>query len=144
MSDNKDDVENRGPPPAYTAPAYNAHQYNYPPQAQYTVVTAPPYGQRFPVVTQPPQDYFCASVIVTIMCFWPTGIIAIMRASEAREAAARGDMITASQRSSSARSMVRLTILIGSIFLIIAILIIGLAIGLSSRNYNDYYDRYDD
>ena len=30
----------------------------------------------------PPQDYMCAAIFVTLCCFWPTGIIAIMKAND--------------------------------------------------------------
>ena len=39
----------------------------------------------YPVTNQtgpPPPDYFGRAIFVTLCCFWPTGILAIMKASD--------------------------------------------------------------
>ena len=40
----------------------------------------------YPVAGQqnmpPPPDYFTRAIFVTLCCFWPTGILAIMKASD--------------------------------------------------------------
>ncbi|XP_055998113.1 uncharacterized protein LOC125646748 isoform X1 [Ostrea edulis] len=100
MSDDKKDFRNE-PPPQYQPNQGNGYPPQYQPPQQYapqytdhpgfpaggysanTVVLAPgPMTMNDP----PPPDYMNRAIFVTICCFWPTGIFAIMKASESRSA----------------------------------------------------------
>ncbi|CAL1538279.1 unnamed protein product [Lymnaea stagnalis] len=121
-----------GPPPNYMGGAppgqYPQQQFQYT-NTNNVVVTQQP--GSFPVVAgPPPADHMCAAIFVTICCFWPTGILAIMKANEARNALARGDIPTATAHARSARSMVIISVVIGIIALVIAAIIIGVYVGL--------------
>ena len=50
-------------------------------------------------LSNPPEDYMCYSIFVTLCCCWLVGIFAIMRSSECRAAIASGDRVTAELRS---------------------------------------------
>ncbi|XP_059155503.1 proline-rich transmembrane protein 1-like [Physella acuta] len=76
------------------------------------------------VVTVPvPPDQMCAAIFVTLCCFWPTGIVAILRASNARTALAQGDLTSAQVYSRTARSMVIISVVLGIITYILIIII---------------------
>ncbi|XP_060561981.1 proline-rich transmembrane protein 1-like [Ruditapes philippinarum] len=130
ISDSKQAQQFNGPPP----PCYTS-QPNYvpPPQAGYViqgqpaqqgfvVQPPPPYGVQFTngqvgvrnVVPLPPaQDHLLAAILVTVFCFFPTGILAIIRASDAKAAASYGDMHTAERHSKSAKKMINISIIAG-------------------------------
>ncbi|XP_071812809.1 proline-rich transmembrane protein 1-like [Apostichopus japonicus] len=78
---------------------------------------------RQPPLTDPPRDYFAEAILVTICCFWPTGIVAIIKASEVQQAAARGDRDMAERSSVSARKFVCLTLGIGVACLVLVLLL---------------------
>ncbi|XP_059155540.1 proline-rich transmembrane protein 1-like [Physella acuta] len=139
------------PPQGYPAGGTTYPSYpNYPmgyQQGQYqqtsnTVVVTQPTG-NYPVVTGPaPPDQMCAAIFVTLCCFWPTGIVAIMRASDARNALARGDLASAQVHSRSARSMVIISVVIGIIAFVVAAIIIGVYVGLAvNSSYSTYNSR---
>ncbi|KAL5006280.1 hypothetical protein ScPMuIL_015086 [Solemya velum] len=125
------------PPPyaqynPYTVPVQNQNtQYN----AQYTVppnvVTMQAHQQPGLVYNQPHGDYMVSAILVTLFCFWPTGILAIMKASEANSAAARGDMLTANTKGEEARRMIRYSVLIGVIAFVALAVILGISYGVA-------------
>lgn len=89
-----------------------------PPYHGYVVHPPPPVGvqpaQVITIAPQPPRkDYMLPAVLVTLFCFFPTGIIAIMRASEARSAALYGDMDYAERHNKSAKKMIKISIIVG-------------------------------
>ncbi|XP_012941469.1 proline-rich transmembrane protein 1 [Aplysia californica] len=90
----------------------------------------------------PPQDHMCAAIFVTLCCFWPTGIVAIMRASDARAAVARGDMVGANSYARSAKSMITISVVIGIIAVIVMAIIIGVYVGVVLENIHDNDYRY--
>ncbi|KAK3103135.1 hypothetical protein FSP39_016740 [Pinctada imbricata] len=78
----------------------------------------------------PPPDQMTKAIFVTICCFWPTGIFAIMKASEARSAVARGDMGSARSYSNAARQLSNISIMAGVASILILIVIMGIYIGV--------------
>ncbi|KAL4238706.1 response to biotic stimulus [Mactra antiquata] len=137
------------PPPGQYAPP--AGQYA-PPAGQYA--PAPQFGghmqQSNVVVTQvggygpgatyqaPPHDYTTQAWIACLCCFWPTGILAIMRASESRNALACGDMARAHEAANSARTMVRISYLAGVLSIVVAVVIVGVYVGVIMNSINNY------
>ncbi|XP_064406229.1 proline-rich transmembrane protein 1-like [Halichondria panicea] len=102
-----------GPPPVY-------------PQQPVVYVSqqaiAPPSG-----VPRPPNDYLVMSIMTLLFCFWPLGIVALLKSIEARGAVARGDYTAAQTASKSALQLNRLAIIIGTIILFFILAIIGLS-----------------
>ncbi|XP_078502057.1 proline-rich transmembrane protein 1 isoform X1 [Lissotriton helveticus] len=60
-----------------------------------------------------PHDYLPIAVLTTICCFWPTGIIAIIKAVQVRTAIARGDIISAEIASREARNFSFISLAVG-------------------------------
>ncbi|XP_055487288.1 proline-rich transmembrane protein 1 [Leucoraja erinacea] len=83
-------------------------------------------------VTEPerwPHDYLPIAVLTTICCFWPTGIIAIIKALETRQAASQGDHLSAQIASRQARNYSFISLAVGvSAMVLCAILVIVVAI----------------
>ncbi|CAL1538280.1 unnamed protein product [Lymnaea stagnalis] len=128
-----------GPPPNYMGVAppgqYPQQQFQYT-GTNNIVVTQQP--GSYPIVGGPaPPDHMCAAIFVTLCCFWPTGIVAIMRASDARSALARGDIPAATAHARSAKSMVTISVVIGIIAFVLVAIIIGVYVGLAMRAIND-------
>ncbi|XP_048729226.1 proline-rich transmembrane protein 1-like isoform X2 [Ostrea edulis] len=150
MSDDKKDFRNE-PPPQYQPNQGNGYPPQYQPPQQYapqytdhpgfpaggysanTVVLAPgPMTMNDP----PPPDYMNRAIFVTICCFWPTGIFAIMKASESRSAYARGDIQSARSNASSARQLTNISIMAGVASVLVSIIIVGVYLGLILRSYS--------
>ncbi|MBN3294653.1 PRRT1 protein, partial [Polypterus senegalus] len=62
---------------------------------------------------RPPHDYLPIAVLTTVCCFWPTGIIAIIKAVQVRTAVARGDMVSAEIASREARNFSFISLAVG-------------------------------
>ncbi|XP_074873781.1 proline-rich transmembrane protein 1 isoform X2 [Carettochelys insculpta] len=62
---------------------------------------------------RPPHDYLPIAVLTTICCFWPTGIIAIIKAVQVRTAVARGDIVSAEIASREARNFSFISLAVG-------------------------------
>ncbi|BFZ05199.1 hypothetical protein BsWGS_08238 [Bradybaena similaris] len=111
--------------------------YGYPQQhfQQANVVLAQPLIQPQAIAGPPPPDRMRAAIFATLCCFWPTGIVAIMRASDARSALARGDIASAQAHARSAKSMIIISVVVGGIAYIVLGIIIGVYVGIimSSR-----------
>uniref|UniRef100_UPI003AB4782B uncharacterized protein n=1 Tax=Asterias amurensis TaxID=7602 RepID=UPI003AB4782B len=127
-----------GPPPAYTYPQqYQPAPMMYPqgqpqgqpqqgippqghmvaPQVQYIIQNPQP-------LANPPADYFIHAVLVTVFCFWPTGIIAIIKALNARRAIQTGDANNAQLSSQDARNMYHISLFIGlGVYVLLAIVL---------------------
>ncbi|XP_077978571.1 uncharacterized protein LOC144434008 [Glandiceps talaboti] len=91
------------------------------------------YGQTIqttaglPVTVQPnngqaPPDHLALAIFATVCCFWPTGIFAILRASDARVAAARNDLTTAWDHANKAKKMSCVSIGIGIALILLIML----------------------
>ncbi|XP_060570977.1 proline-rich transmembrane protein 1-like [Ruditapes philippinarum] len=98
-------------------------------QVQHNIVVAQVGGGNHAI--QPaPIDYSTQAWIACLCCFWPTGLIAIMKASESRDALARGDLAAAHAASNTARQMVRISWAIGVITVILLAVIFGVLYGV--------------
>jgi len=136
------------PPPQtmYQYPGMSNYGYNQQP-IQYGL---PQTGMAGIVITQvadvgynaPPQDYTTQAWLSCLCCFWPTGILAIMRANESRDALARGDMNGAHLAANGARSMVRASVIIGIISVVFAVVIVVIYVAIIATSYNNY-NNYD-
>ncbi|XP_045168716.1 proline-rich transmembrane protein 1-like [Mercenaria mercenaria] len=71
-----------------------------------------------------PVDYTSQAWIACLCCFWPTGLVAIMKATESRDALARGDLTGAHIAAEGARNMIKISLAAGIISLIVLIFII--------------------
>ncbi|XP_078272375.1 proline-rich transmembrane protein 1-like isoform X1 [Rhinoraja longicauda] len=88
-------------------------------------------------ITEPerwPHDYLPIAVLTTICCFWPTGIIAIIKALETRQAASQGDHLSAQIASRQARNYSFISLAVGvSAMVLCTILVIVVAIEAKHR-----------
>lgn len=143
-------TEKGGYPPENTSspPPYSQGQtqgYGAPPQNLQYGMSQTQYIQTAPVaptmVYQPPsEDHMCRAIFATLCCFWPVGIFAIMKASEARSAYARGDAAGGQSASASARQLSNIAIGVGIASVVISAIIVGVYVGvvLSYVKNNDY------
>lgn len=119
----------------------NAGSYGYAPQSNYSsnnvVVTQVGVGNA-PVYNMPPQDYTTQAWLACLCCFWPTGLLAILRANESRDCLARGDMVGAHSAANSARQMVRISIAVGAISIIALGVFLGVYIGVVLNSVNPW------
>jgi len=83
----------------------------------------------------PPDDYMCYSIFVTLCCCWLVGIFAIMRSSDCRAAIVAGDRVAAEVRSREARSRANLALGLGIGSLVLSFVIIGVYIGVILNSY---------
>ncbi|XP_074646290.1 uncharacterized protein LOC141902456 [Tubulanus polymorphus] len=118
-----------GPPGGY--PPQQGGQYppqggQYPPQGgqyppQGVQYAAQPVGYYAPgnqqiIVAQaaplanPPSDYLVMAILVLLCCFWPLGIVAVIKSTEVRDAIRRGDGPGAQQLSREARRWCMITL----------------------------------
>ncbi|XP_011452862.3 proline-rich transmembrane protein 1 [Magallana gigas] len=113
--------DNQYPSPSGGPYPVNQHQPQCPPQHQVML----------PLVTQPgamvinrapvAQNWMVPAVLTCLCCFWPTGICAILAASNANQAAANGDVIEAEKQSRKARSYVTVSLVIGTILIMLGV-----------------------
>lgn len=90
----------------YQQPAQQTPMYHQPPyQQQYQpAYQAPPYRQTGPYGTVPYiPSYMGWAIAVLILCFWPTGIPAVVYASQVGSKLALGDIAGAQESSRKAR-----------------------------------------
>lgn len=124
------------PPPQYQPSPWYGYSPYYPPP-QYTDQPGVALEQSFTNPSNvapgpmrmdepPPPDYMNRAIFVTICCFWPTGVFAIMKASESRSAIARGDMESARSSSSTARQLSNISVIACVASLLVGMLIAGL------------------
>lgn len=71
--------------------------------------------------TPVPQNWMGPAVLACLCCFWPTGICAIIAASNANEAAANGDVVEAEKHSKKARSYFAASVVMGLILIALGI-----------------------
>ncbi|XP_037347331.1 proline rich transmembrane protein 1B [Talpa occidentalis] len=116
------------PAPLLFQPA-PAPQALYPPPAPlYPTATPQPLFAPFPMYNSPvggapaptpaehrplPRDYMVESVLVTLFCCLPSGLIAVVYAHETRAALSRGALAQAEEASRKARSLVFFSLLFG-------------------------------
>ncbi len=118
-----------GPPPAYPYTEQNQPPTMYPqgqpPQGQMMVPQVQYIVQNPQPLANPPNDYFIHAILVTVFCFWPTGIIAIIKALDSRRAAQTGDANNAQLSSQAARKMYLISLFIGlAVYVLLAIILV--------------------
>jgi hypothetical protein len=110
-------------PPAYQQPVQQAPVYQQQYQPQYP---APPqYYQPAPAYGQVPRipSYMGWAIAVLILCFWPTGIAAVVYASQVGNRLALGDYAGAQESSHKAKVWCWVTFGIG-IAAVVAVIIV--------------------
>ncbi|MDW8804991.1 CD225/dispanin family protein [Streptomyces scabiei] len=80
-----------------------------------------------------PESYMTPAILVTLLCFLPTGIAAIVFASQVSAKAAAGDYPGSVQASRRARILILVSVGIGVLFWLIIIIAIG-----ASDTSNEY------
>ncbi|XP_072015984.1 proline-rich transmembrane protein 1-like isoform X2 [Amphiura filiformis] len=68
---------------------------------------------------KPPDDHLIYAILVTVFCFWPTGIIAIIKSLDVQKSAQIGDAVAADTASRSALQMSRISLGIGTLIYIL-------------------------
>ncbi|XP_077994165.1 proline-rich transmembrane protein 1-like [Glandiceps talaboti] len=93
------------------------------------VTMAPPNHSIVRVAEPIPNDYMGLAIFVTICCFWPLGIFAILKARDVHKRAWQGNMEAARQSSSSARffSLIGLGLGICAYVILVIVVIVGVA-----------------
>lgn len=71
--------------------------------------------------TPAPQNWMGPAIFACLCCFWPTGLCAIAAASNANEAAAKGNILEAERESRKARMYVGASVVIGIVITIIVV-----------------------
>jgi hypothetical protein len=101
-----------------------------------------PFGDRwrgaaaFATPAAPPQTYLVPSILVTIFCFLPTGIAAIVFAAKAGSSTTVGDFQGAADASRKARMLVFVSVGIGLLFWLFWLIVI--AVGATSGGSSGY------
>ncbi|XP_006811169.1 proline-rich transmembrane protein 1-like [Saccoglossus kowalevskii] len=104
----------------------DAKMAGFPPAYTCTNLVAPAPVERKGHSTAPP-NYLPLAIFATVCCFMPTGIFAILRASDANTAFARNDMTTAWKQAKRAKTLSYISIGIGCCsFLLVLILCAGI------------------
>ncbi|XP_061177688.1 proline-rich transmembrane protein 1-like [Saccostrea echinata] len=86
------------------------------------VVTQP--GPATGVVPQPHQrDWMVPAILTCFCCFWPTGIVAILFAYKAKQAASSGDVLEAEVQTKRARLFVFISLAVGIVLITIIVII---------------------
>lgn len=127
-------------PPYQASPAPTYQQpYQSPPPYQ----SQPPYQQQYQQVPQPygygnaPRipSYLGWAIVTLILCFWPTGIVAVVYASQVGNKLAVGDFVGAKESSRKAKIWCWVTFGIAMAGVVIAILIVILAAATTFNTY---------
>uniref|UniRef100_A0A8C7GBJ1 Proline-rich transmembrane protein 1 n=1 Tax=Oncorhynchus kisutch TaxID=8019 RepID=A0A8C7GBJ1_ONCKI len=98
-----------------------------------------PHGIALMEPRRPPHDYLPIAVLTTVCCFWPTGIIAIIKAVQVRTAVARGDMVTAEIASREARNFSFISLAVG-IASIVLCTILTVVVIIASQHHDDDWE----
>ncbi|XP_065926803.1 proline rich transmembrane protein 1B isoform X1 [Magallana gigas] len=111
---NQNPIGNQYPSPGCAQnPGYqytNQSQYNVPGQI---IQPGAIVYNRAPVT----QDWMIPAVLSCLLCCWPLGLMAILAASKANNAAAIGDVMEAERQSSNARTYVIASVISGVILI---------------------------
>ena len=114
-----------GGPTAWQQPQPQPPQYQQPPAAPpgpppppYSGYQAPPPWTQQPQwqpgpMAQPPKTYLVPAILVTLLCFLPTGVAAIVFASRVSSKLAIGDYAGAHEASRQARLWVIVSVAVG-------------------------------
>ncbi|MBN1320677.1 MAG: CD225/dispanin family protein [Thermoleophilia bacterium] len=135
---------------AYQPPAGQGSTYQQPYQQTYQQPYQPPYQpyqQQYPSGYQPPlraggygavpniPTYMGWAIAVLILCFWPTGIAAVVYASQVNNRLALGDVAGAKESSRKAKMWCWITFGIGIAAFVIAVLVAVFASTVSLNVY---------
>jgi hypothetical protein len=100
------------PPPGYGGlPQYQGNNSGY-------GGGQPPYGAPIP-------NYLWQSIVVTILCFWPTGIPAIVNASRVGSRQAMGDIQGAMDASRKAKKWTIVSLVVGLAVIVLWIILLS-------------------
>jgi hypothetical protein len=104
-----------------------------PSQASYIPPPPPPQGSYqggygAPPAAQPIPNYLVQSILVTLCCCLPLGIVAIVFAAQVNSKLAAGDVNGAREASANAKKFMMLAFWIGIALIIISMLINGAAL----------------
>lgn len=113
----------------YGQPAYYQQPYGYP--QGYGMPVGPPPGPK------PPNHL--AWAIFSIFLFWPTAIVAIIKATSVDSAWQTGRYGEAQESSNSARTFCLVSTIIGVAWLVITVILVIVAFAA----VDDYVPRYD-
>ncbi len=107
------------PPPPYQQPYQPQYQQPYQGYQQpYQAYQQPQPGGIAPRV----PSYLGWAIAVLILCFWPTGIVAVVHASRVNNRLAIGDFSGAMESSRKAKTWCWVTFVIGILWIIFAII----------------------
>ena len=96
------------PPPQQPWPQSPPEQPQQPPQQQWSAMPpAPPASV---------QSYLIPAIVVTLLCFLPTGIVAIIFAAQVSSKQQAGDLAGATKASNNAKTWVIVSVVTGLIF----------------------------
>ncbi|XP_058713277.1 proline-rich transmembrane protein 1, partial [Poecile atricapillus] len=93
-----------------------------------------PEGQR----GAPPHDYLPIAVLTTLCCFWPTGVVAIVKAVQVRAAVARGDIASAEIASREARNFSFISLAVGIAAIVLCTILTVVIIIAAQHHDNDW------
>ena len=116
------------PPPQYQQPYQGYQQQPYQGYQQ-------PYGGGHAQVPRVPS-YLGWAIAVLILCFWPTGIVAVVHASRVNNRLAIGDVNGAMESSRKAKTWCWVTFIIGIAWIVLAV--IGAIAGWFATGYYYY------
>ncbi|XP_015761669.1 PREDICTED: proline-rich transmembrane protein 1-like isoform X1 [Acropora digitifera] len=116
---------------------------NYPQQLFYQgtpgglVVTGQPGNTMMPLSSQDttmPEDHSILAWFACLCCFWPVGIIAVLKSTQVQSHLARGDVNSARIASADAKKYARIAVCIGtSLFVLSFVLVTIVLISILSR-----------
>lgn len=69
----------------------------------------------------PPKNYLIESILVTILCCFPFGILGIINATKIENLHARGDMEGAEKATSEAKKNIKRAVIVGAIIWVLVI-----------------------
>ncbi|KAK4805258.1 hypothetical protein QYF61_025691 [Mycteria americana] len=85
-----------------------------------------------------PHDYLPIAVLTTLCCFWPTGVVAIVKAVQVRAAVARGDIVSAEIASREARNFSFISLAVGIAAIVLCTILTVVIIIAAQHHDNDW------
>ena len=115
------------PPPGYYPPPGPGYQQGYP--------GYPPPGFGMPMGPPPPTHL--TRSIFAIFAFWPLAIVAIIKSAQVESLWARGDLYGAQTSSNDARKFANISLIIGSVWIVLVIVWMVVVIAAVSHDINN-------